>query len=240
MGVLLKIKVISRSDTTQHLTDTQVRMLQTSIKRKILSIVDYITVSIGATFQQENNYLVIVVIKSDPGHDTKLTVEPLIKYLDTDKRLEVNVGKRALSATLTSKIALSKQNEATNALIYTARDMEQPMSRFELLYADDAIMKALGGYQPLSKLLYCKQLQLNDTEYFRRSGPVVTNTSAPLFPIFDYYMITPTQIRVCVDSYLQSGKGNNKRSGGHKAQGIPYSLMMQSLLLTMVIWTTIT
>ena len=237
MPVLLKIKVLPRSGPDYPQSDIQIRKLQTSVKRNILSIVDHITVRIVATFQQENSYLVIIEAQSDPGHDTKQTLEPLIQYLDTDKHFEVKVGKLAFSATLTSKIALLEEwNETTAAMAYEARDIEQPIGIFELVYIDDRMKSTmLFTYQPLSRLLYCTQLQLNDTEYFKSSGPIITNASAPLFPIFDYYTITPTQIRVCVDSYLKALNENDKRSGGHLIQELSYELIIPSLALVMMV-----
>ena len=219
------------------LSDTQIRKLQTSVKRNILSIVDHITVRIAATLQQENSYLVIIEAQSDPGYDTKLTLEPLIQYLDTDKHFEVKVGKLVFSATLTSKIALLEGwNETTTAMTYGARDIEQPTDIYKLVYIDAMMVSTmLTTYQPLSRLLYCTQLQLNDTEYFKSSGAIITNASAPLFPIFDYYRITPTQIRVCVDSYLKALNENDKRSGGHRIQKISYGLVIQTLALVMMV-----
>ena len=236
MHVLLKIKVSSKSEKINPLTETQIRKLQTSIKRNIISLVDFITIEIGATFGLKNDFLIIGVLQSDPGHDTKLTIQPLIKYLDTDKRNEVKVGKLTFSATLTSKIALWKErNKTTYATTYKARDMEIPAGTFELVYKDNKIMQAFDIYQPLSRLLYCKQLQLNDTEYFERSGLIIANASASRFTTYDFYRVTPTQVRVCTDSYLQALKGKSQLSHGPGIQEISYGLMILSLTLAMVI-----
>ena len=234
MPVLVTIKVLSKSDTP--LTDIKIRKLQESTKRSILSLVDFITISIGATFRLKNDYLAIGVIRADPGNDTKLTIEPLIEYLDTDKRIEITVGQHTFSATLTTKIALwEEQNKTTYARTYKARDMEKTTDTFELIYADDEIMSATMTYQPLSRLLYCKQLQLDDTEYFERSGLIIANASAPRFSTCDYYRITPKQIRVCADSYIQVLKGKSLTSRGPGLQKISNGLMILSLALAMVI-----
>ena len=161
MPVLLKIKVLLKSGSKYPLSDTQIRKLQTSVKRSILSIVDNITVRIVATFQQENSYLVIINAQSDPGHDTKQTLEPLIQYLDTDKHFEVKVGKLTYSALLTSKIALlEERNDTTAAMTHEARDIEQPIGIFELVNIDDTFKSTrLTTFQPLSRLLHTTTTQ---------------------------------------------------------------------------------
>ena len=238
MPVLLKVKITSRSIPSYPLTDAQIRKLHTSLKRTILAITQNTTASIGATFQQENDYLCIVSVRSDPGHDTKLTMEPFIKYLDTDDKLEVNVGKLAFSVTLTSKIALWKErNETTYATIYKAQDMEHPTSKFVQVYADNVNIFSWLSHQPLSRLLYCTHLQLYDTEYFERSGLIIVNVSVPMFSISDYYKVSPSQVRVCADEYLQASKGKNKRSGGH-LRDISHGLMISSLAIVMVVTFT--
>ena len=222
LPVLLKMTITTGMDQTDLLTDTQLRKLRTALTKTIESTAEHSTAEIITMFQQENTsnqyYLCEVIVRSDPGHDTKLTMKPLLKYLDTGDKLDVNVGKFVLSAALTSKVVFwTEKKKTTNEWKPKAHDMEVPTSKFKQIYDNDAIEVhseiRLGVNQVLSRLLYCTQLQLNDTEYFERSGLIIVNVTVPRFSVSDYYKISSTEVRVCADEYLRASKGSGKSCG---------------------------
>ena len=245
MPVLLKVKITTRMDQTDLLTEAQLRKLHTALKKTIETTSEHSTSEILTTIQQENakgqSYLCVVIVRSNPGHDTKLTMKPLLDYLDTGDELEVNVGKLIFSATLTSKVASwTEYNRTTLAWTTKAQDMEMPSSTFVQIYDNDAIRSISpvrrGVYQVLSRLLYCTQLQLNDTEYFERSGLIIVNVTVPTFSISDYYKIPPSQVqvRVCADDYLRASRGTGKPSGVPLMKMCP-SLVISSFAIVMLI-----
>ena len=238
MPVLLKIKVVSESDDVNQLTDIQIRKLETLIKRAIISLAKFTSMSIGATFRLNNDFLVIGGIKCDTGHDTKVTMEPLIKYLDTDEKITISSGKQTFSVTLSSKIAIWKAWETKYGTTFKVKDMETPNATYELISIEPGTMESAigrGEYQYLSRLLYCKQIQLNSTEFFERSGEITANISEPAFSTFDYYQVTSTEVRVCADSYLQAHKENGQHSHGPTVLAISIWLMILSLTLALVL-----
>ena len=107
MPVVIMVKVMAISDTTSPLTGTQFRKLHIVLQRALEAIAKHTTAEMVTTFQQENTtsqlYLFVVIITPDPDLDTKLTMKPFLRYLDTDDKLELNAGKLHFSATLTTK-----------------------------------------------------------------------------------------------------------------------------------------
>ena len=220
MPVLLAVNVTARLDQTKPLTDMSLRKLHNALTKSLQAVAEHTTAEIATTFQPDNatsgHYLCIVIVRPDTGHGTKIVMKPFTKYLDTDEALTVQVDKYVFTVDLTSKVVLwTGKDEATRARVFHARDMVQSTKEFVRVYVSDVIMESdigRGIYQSLSKLLYCIQLQLNETEYFDRSDLVIVNVTAPTFPIFDYFKTSSSQVRVCADAYLRKSNGNEETS----------------------------
>ena len=200
----------------------QLRKLHTALVGAIKAIAEHSSAEVLATFREENvtgqNYLSILILRSDPGHDTKTTMLPLMKFIDTGNRVEVNIRKLGLfSAHLTSSVALWTEVDPTSRQWkFVAQDMKMTHNSFQQIYDTPLTVEMWRGiYQTLSRLLYCTQVQLNGTEYSEKSGLVVVNVTRSTFSISDYYKIPPaqTQVRICADEYLQAYKETGKTSG---------------------------
>ena len=61
-----------------------------------------------------------------------------------------------------------------------------------------------GMFQPMSRLMYCKQVELDQSEHFiTDSGIVKINVTKPMIAITDYYPISQyPRVRVCTDMYI--------------------------------------
>ena len=117
--------------------------------------------------------------------------------------------------------------------------MEQESSKLVQVYINDDtlpydIAGGIGSYQSLSRLLYCNQLQLNETEYFMSSGMATVNVTDPMIFISDYYKVSPSQIRVCVDAYLRKSKGKTKTSDGAFTRMSIWLLFSSLVLVTFI------
>ena len=63
------------------------------------------------------------------------------------------------------------------------------------------------AYQRMSRLLYCHQVQLDQTEFtIMNTGIVMVNNTEPMISISDYYPVSPSIIRVCVDTYVKQAR----------------------------------
>ena len=220
MPVVLMAKVTSRQDGPDSLTSGQLRKLHTALEKALEAIAVNTTLKIATTLQLENatslTYLCIAIAYSDQGTDTKLAMRPFLRYLDTDEVLGLNVGKPHLSAILT-----------TNARIWTEADgiwgtfkaccLDQRPNQLVQVYVNKDVVNSdnigYGIYQPMSRLLYCKQVELNQTEHsITYSGILIINATEPMIAISDYHPVSASRVRVCADMYIpkthEMGKGS--------------------------------
>ena len=243
LPVLLKVNLAASLGKSNLLTNTQLRMMHKALTKILQTIAEHTTAEIATTFQQENmtdqSYLCIVIVRSDPGHDTKLTMKPFMNYLDTEETLQINAGKFVFSTTLTSKVLLwTELDEMTKVWTFKAQNIEKTSNEFVNVYANDAIMRSeikLGRYQVLSALLYCKQLQLNEAEYYQKPGLITVNVTISTFSIFDFYKISPSQVRVCVEDYLRKSKGNENKTSGKAVSKVSYGLFISTFVVVMLV-----
>ena len=216
MPVAIMVKVTSHQDGPDSLTSGQLRKLHIALENALETIAANTTATIATTLQQEITtsltYLCIAIAYSDLGTDTKLAMRPFLKYLDKDEVVELIVGKLGLSASLT-----------TNARIWTEWDgergtfraccLDQRPNQLVQVYADKDVASSSeigrGVYQPMSRLLYCKQVELDETEhYITDSGIVNINVTKPMIAISDYRPVSASRVRVCANMYLPTGKGS--------------------------------
>ena len=221
MPILIKIKLTSKLDTNVTLSVRQLKQLQTALAQKVESVAKDSSADVMLTYRQENvrvhSYLSILMVHSDPGHDTKTTMAPMMKYLETDEELELSASQVPFSAAMTTSIALwPEYTHATKQWTFQVQDMKSSQITFKNIYENDKTIIEIvrGEYQVLSRLIYCTQVQLNNAEYFERSGLIIVNVTSHQFAISDYYKILPTreQVRVCADEYLKASNGSRKAS----------------------------
>ena len=86
------------------------------------------------------------------------------------------------------------------------------------------------AYQRMSRLLYCHQVQLDHTEFtIMNTGIVMINITESMIHISDYYPVSPSEIRVCVDIYVKQA-----RDIGAKITGT-YSIMIYVVLVLSIL-----
>ena len=246
MPVVLIAKVTSQQDGPDSLTSGQLWKLHTAIKGALETTAVNTTTEIATTLKQENGtsltYLCIVIARSDPSLDTKLAMRPFLGYLDTDKVLELNVGKLDLSASLTTKARLWIEWNDTRGSFKACCLDQKPNSLVQVYASKDTVNSdriGNGIYQSMSHLLYCKQLELDQTEHFiSNSGIVNINVTEPMIAISDYYRVSPSRVRVCAETYVQKALGKGKKSVGALLSS-SIELIISSLLSAMVTFMTI-
>ena len=248
MPVVLMVKVTTPQDGSDSLiatpqdgpdslTSGQLRKLHKALKGSLGAIAVNTTAEIATTFQQENatslTYLYIVVVYSDRGTDTKLAMRPFLRYLDTDEVLELNVGTLDFYAALTTKARLwVERNNGVGS--FKACCLEQkPNSLVPVFENRDTIDSGrinYGTYQSMSRLLYCQQVELDQTEHFiTQSGIVNINTTDPMISVSDYYPVSASKVRVCADMYLPKALGKVTKPNGSLPTG-SYELIIFGLL----------
>ena len=216
----------TNSEQPNALTRGQLRKLHASLTGALETITQNTTAEVATTLVQENvttqTYLCIVVVKSDPGFDTKLAMRPFLDYLNTDKALELTVGELGFTTALTTNAKIwVNRNQTTKVDSFEACCLEQKPNELVQIYVNKNAMKLIGYdsgswvYQPMSRLLFCYQVQLEPTEYIMTNTSVVmVNVTDPMMSISDYYPVTPSGIRVCIDTYVEKAKKTGSKSSG--------------------------
>ena len=242
MPVVLMAKVTSRQEGSDSpLTSGQLRKLHTSLKGALETTAANATVEIATTLKQENvtslTYLCIIIVQSDPGVDTKLAMKPFLKYLDTDNVMKLAVGKLAFAASLTTKARLWTEIDGNSGSFKACCLGQTPNSLVQVFANKDTIISGNIGhgiYQPMSRLLYCKQLELDQSEQFMtNTGIVNVNVTEPMIAISDYYPVSQSRVRVCVDMYVPKALGKGKKSLGALCAS-SVELIISSLLSAIV------
>ena len=59
-----------------------------------------------------------------------------------------------------------------------------------------------GGYQVLSPVLFCLQVQLDVNEFQENNGIIQVNATGFKISVYDYIRMDDTHVRVCADDYL--------------------------------------
>ena len=244
MPVALMVKVTSRKDGSDSLTSGQLRKLHTTLENSLEAIAVNTTAEIATTLyvQQENatslTYLTIVIAYSDWGTDTKLAMRPFLRYLDTDEVLDLNIGKLHLSAILTTNARLWTEFDGVRGT-FKACCLDQQPNQLVEVYANKDVVNSgnnigYGIYQPMSRLLYCKQVELNQTEHcITDSGILYINATEPMIATSDYHSVSESQVRVCADVYVPKASRKAKTSVGALC-GCSVEVMIINLLSVVV------
>lgn len=91
-------------------TPQEISRYQTTLQTFLEETFDYITAEIAATFKQktdlEQYFISFTKIISKPGHDTKYTIKPFLKYLDSEKQLSLQINGTKFSFGLTSRVLI--------------------------------------------------------------------------------------------------------------------------------------
>ena len=229
--------MVAKSDRVQALTGAQLRKLHAALRKALETTAVNTTTEIAATFQQDTanlqTYLSAVTVHSDSGLDTKLTMIPFLRYLDTDNELELNIGNLDFSVSLTTKALLWTEWDTTlfkNSLQTCC--LEQNPNTMIQVYTNNKHI-ALKGYQSLSRLLYCDQLQLNETEYIMSVDKVTVKVTGPIISISDYQSVPPSQIRICADAYIK--KAHEKKTSHGSLVTTPWGLLVLGLVLAILL-----
>ena len=242
--VVVMAKMKMNSEQPNALTRGQLRKLHASLTGALETITQNTTAEVATTLVQENvttqTYLCIVVVKSDPGFDTKLSMRPFLDYLDTDKALELTVGELSFTTALTTNAKIwVNRNQTTKVDSFEACCLEQEPNELVQIYVNKNTMKLIGYdsgsrvYQPMSRLLFCYQVHLEPTEYITTNTSIVmVNVTDPMMSISDYYPVTPSGIRVCIDTYVEKAKKTGSKSSGACSVPVVVGLLFMSVIVS--------
>lgn len=195
--------VTTRLKDIQKVIEAELTQVHNKLKKMLQGD---ITADPFATFIDDKKtqplLLSLVIVRSRWGYDTKETVKPLMDYLDSGKSLSFRKGKMAYLVNLTNRVLVWHENYT---FIPKVKTLNKDDNELKLVYLNDRLMQSTlskGYYQILSPLLYCKQVELNDSECFEKDGAIVVNVTRKTFTTSEFYRTSPVTVRVCLDEYL--------------------------------------
>ena len=210
MPVLLTVKVIPRSGYLTTLAKKQISKYHSSLNRILHIISENISVDFIGLFEckpdSEEYYLSLVVVRSYPGHDTKETMKPFLDYLDNDKTLQMDLKQITYSVKLTSRVRMWLQLQGNVSELKNHPNLAELDSEVQNpteLYSNSDIFNAyIQKFQVLSPLLYCKQIQLNNTEFEEKDSRLIADVASRKIAFTYYRRVPPSMARVCADHYM--------------------------------------
>lgn len=190
-------------------TPQEISRYQTTLQTFLEETFDYITAEIAATFKQktdlEQYFISFTKIISKPGHDTKYTIKPFLKYLDSEKQLSLQINGTKFSVGLTSRMLIWHEviGEPRSILVsFKTQELDTNNPDMMLVHLTNQ-QSLVRPYQIFSPLLFCIQMQLKETEILEKDGFVAINIASPKFSVPYYYHVNATEVRVCVDHYFR-------------------------------------
>ena len=135
-------------------------------------------------------------------------MKPFLDYLDNDKRFEMHFKQMTYSVKLTSRIRHWTEIDASSSNIEIHPhlvDLDSDVQNQTELTASNGLRRAYSQqFQMLTPLLYCMQIQLNDTEFKEENGRLVTLFPSRNITVSYYRRMLPSMWRVCVDHHTDT------------------------------------
>ena len=213
--MLLTVKLIPKSGYLQTLATKQIPKYHDTLKKTLHAISANVSIEFIGLFEckadPEDYFLSLAVVRSNPGHDTKEVIKPFLNYLDNKGKMEMVVNRKTYSVKLTSRIRLWTWNNLRNMNEHhsTFLDIESTVQNHSILFENNDITRAYDQkFQVLSPLLYCMQIQLDDTEFEVKGEQLTTLRTAGKITITYYRRTSASTVRVCTDQYLNKEASN--------------------------------
>lgn len=214
LPVLLALKVVPVK-VQQSLSKVRENVPQTfqtyniALKAILENTFDHMKTGIAATFKRETDdvqyYISLTKVLVNSGYDTKCVIKPFLQYLDSERHLVFQSDGTKFSVKLTSRIALWPEaypKGNTTEFIFKIRELGMANTDLTLVHIPNKKYLA-EPYQIFSPLLFCVQVQLNETEFLEADGFIIIKNTSPKVSIPYYYRMSASQVRVCAEHYLQ-------------------------------------
>ena len=210
MPVLLKFKVRPEPGSQFPSTDVLAAKFRKALQKAVRNAIGHVSVDLVASFGQANEtnsfQLFVAIVRSNFGHDTKETLRPLLGYVDAEFFLKTTSNRNRYLIGLGNKITLrSINNQLVSAFdLQTQTDLVLGYSNIK--YYGNSGMRI---YQEFSRILFCKQVQFDSSQFTERHGQILINATPSVFIVSDFYRIVGKDVRVCLDQYLPSFGNSN-------------------------------
>ena len=204
MPAFLKVKILPETDGAVVSNSAVLRRLRNDVEAVLESKYDHISVKTMNTFihsqSKDSNrpdtapfYVHYLLVKVLYGYDTKEILKDITKQLDGAPLCEVESSGMKFQLVATNRVELLNNGKSAR-VVGESLILQQTYSMEYKWYI---------GMMDVSKLLYCKQVQLTSEE-FEDDGEKITLAVDPGLSVGLNYFYQPptTEIRICLEDYL--------------------------------------
>ena len=168
--------------------------------RKRYKRINFETMAIFYSNNTGHEYLLLILrAREDQGYDAQSSFKELAGSVEGPPFLRIVSGNYSYEAELTNSIIMWKDPLG----VYRANDTKIDVT-LQGVYMDNGLVSSLRWSQELSKLLFCRQVELNGTEYSESHGVVTINVSSIDYQTTHYYHTATDKIRICTEDFREA------------------------------------
>lgn len=205
MALKLVIKEVNK-----HQLPTAAKVIENmafALAKEITNFCKGLQVAIVAAFMDQSRMdeclWFVAEASTVQGLDTKESVKKLADHLEGPSFLKLAFANNIYKISLTNKISLWK---GLNDKI-AAKDLLNNVTLMSV-YQNTEILNDLNDgfrfFQELSPILFCKQVQLSESQYTEKDDIVTITASPTEFETVNFYRVTGNHIRICVEDFLKT------------------------------------
>ena len=203
MPYLLSVKVFLVKGAWLDKETGSIATLSAAIRKalgKQYKRIEFETIAIFYGKATDNNYqLHLIRAREEHGIDAKDSFKKLAEYVEGPSFLRLVSGRYSYDAELTNTVTFWKDPETG----YRANDTKNSLE-LQKIYENKRLWSALRWSQELSKLLFCQQVELNNTEFTESNGVVTLNASSVDYKTTHYYHPAEDKIRICTEDFRKA------------------------------------
>lgn len=208
-GVPMILKLVLR-ETTGHRLATGIKVIKNlvvSLAKEITNNYKELQVDTVAVFMDQSSlsecFWCVATARTLQGLDTKTSFKKLADRLEGPPFLKLAFANNNFEISLTNNMSLWR---AINDEV-AAKDLFSNVTLKSLYQNAEVINDLKYGFrffQELSPILFCKQVQLNESQYTEKDGIVTVTVSPAEYDTVNFYPVTGNRIRICVEDFLKA------------------------------------
>ena len=203
MPFLLSIKIYPVNGAWPERKKDDFMTLSTGLRKALeerYKRIEFETMAIFNSNYTDHEYrLHVIRARAEQGYDAKSSFKELAESVEGPPFLRLVSKQYSYDAELTNTVTYFKDP----ARGYSANDTRNNLE-LQKLYEVRGLIGQLRWSQELSKLLYCQQVELTNTEFTEENGVVTLNVSSVNYRTTHYYHPAEDKIRICTEDFRKA------------------------------------
>lgn len=214
-GISVALKLVVKEVRGKKIPTSagSIKRMASALAKTLTEKCDGLRVDIAAVFMyqssEDERLWCIARVYTIQGYDTKSSVRNLADHLEGPPFSQLTFANNVIEIRLSNNISFWRDINRDLA----AKDLFNNAT-LKLLYQNEAMNDRTYGlslYQELSPLLFCKQVQLNESQFSERDGIVTLNVSSVVYDTVNFCHVTQSQIRICAAEFLKAFTASSTR-----------------------------